>query len=144
MINKRCTKCSDTFNIEEFSIKGKYKSGEIKYQSWCKSCTKKYKDIHYNVNKKYYIEKSSRYRDDFIKWFIDIKKTLECKFCGEDRYWVLDFHHTDSKEKEYNISHLMRTTNKKKLLEEVDKCIVLCSNCHRDLHHKEKNTTRYG
>ena len=68
---------------------------------------------------------------------MNIKKTLKCSICGEDRWWVLDFHHTDPNKKEKHISHLIESP--KKLQEELKKCIVVCSNCHRDLHYKKIN-----
>ena len=33
---------------------------------------------------------------------------------------------------------LIKQSNKLKVIEEIKKCIVLCSNCHRDLHYQEK------
>lgn len=48
---------------------------------------------------------------------------------------VYDFHHVEPKEKKFLIStNLLR--NKKSLWEELDKCILLCSNCHRLEHSK--------
>ncbi len=68
----------------------------------------------------------------------DIKKTLNCNNCKENRWWLLDFHHTDPSTKENTVSKLVRTSNKEKVLDEIKKCEVLCANCHRDLHYKEK------
>lgn len=54
--------------------------------------------------------------------------------CGENRIACLDFHHSDGS-KENNISFLVcKHKSIKLLLEEMDKCIVICSNCHRVLH----------
>ena len=39
--------------------------------------------------------------------------------------------------KKDSISILINTASKKRVQEELEKCIVLCSNCHRDLHYKE-------
>lgn len=63
-----------------------------------------------------------------------------CCLCGYDKYdGALEFHHIDSKEKEFTIgSSSMR--NYEKMLEESRKCILLCSNCHKELHDKLLNT----
>lgn len=62
---------------------------------------------------------------------------------GEDRWWVLDFHHTSPDEKEGSISNLVDSPNK--LEKELEKCIVLCSNCHRDLHFQlDQNKERHN
>ena len=57
---------------------------------------------------------------------------------SEKRWWVLDFHHIDPTKKEKNLSNMIRSNSFKSVLQEIEKCIVLCSNCHRDLHYQEK------
>lgn len=81
-------------------------------------------------------------KDILIKlkeWWKEYRTSLKCERCGENRFWVLEFHHQNPSEKEHNISDL---TNKgysiKTILKEVNKCIVLCANCHRDHHYQEK------
>ena len=64
---------------------------------------------------------------------------MKCAKCGESRGYVLDFHHIDPTQKENTIARM--TSNKSNLNDiqkEVDKCIVLCANCHREFHHFEK------
>lgn len=67
----------------------------------------------------------------------NIKSYLRCSICGESRLWVLDFHHVNPDEKEDSISNLVHTGNIDKIKKEMEKCIVLCANCHRDLHYKQ-------
>lgn len=71
------------------------------------------------------------------------KKAVEylggsCKHCGlkTDKYSVYDFHHLDPSEKEHGIGKLVASW--KKLVIELDKCILLCANCHRIVHHEDK------
>lgn len=48
---------------------------------------------------------------------------------------ALEFHHINSKEKDFGISfNLSRTIDD--LKKEVDKCILLCSNCHAEVHQE--------
>lgn len=60
--------------------------------------------------------------------------------CGYDRCpRALDFHHRDPQEKDFEIAKARDYSLKKdgeKLKRELDKCDLLCSNCHRELHHK--------
>ncbi len=66
--------------------------------------------------------------------YIQSKKSEGCTICGEKDIACLDFHHLDSKYDQ--VSH-MQTHSMKLINDEIDKCIVLCSNCHRKLHfHK--------
>lgn len=137
METKLCTKCGKVKPISEF---GKNKSKKDGLQSHCKECVREYKKKHYSENKEYYLEKARTYRQRCREDLNDYKNTLKCSICGEDRWWVLDFHHLDPTEKEDNVSHLIGSP--KKLQEELEKCIVVCANCHRDLHYKERNISR--
>lgn len=62
-----------------------------------------------------------------------LKSSIGCYCCGETDYSCLDFHHTSKKE--FNIADMVnRGFALDKILKEVDKCSILCSNCHRKLH----------
>ena len=47
---------------------------------------------------------------------------------------VMDLHHLDPSVKDSQVSKLMKSSSYNKLQEEIDKCVVLCANCHRMLH----------
>jgi hypothetical protein len=58
----------------------------------------------------------------------------KCAICGYDKCNdALDFHHIDPTQKEYNISSV-KSKNIEALKKELDKCVLLCSNCHREVH----------
>lgn len=57
----------------------------------------------------------------------------KCQICGYDKCpAALDFHHVDGREKDFEISGRMAWS--KALEEELAKCTLLCSNCHREVH----------
>jgi hypothetical protein len=59
----------------------------------------------------------------------------KCKRCGYDRcIEALEFHHTDPTKKDFNVSQYGYTRSWKRVVEELGKCIMLCANCHRELH----------
>lgn len=75
------------------------------------------------------------------------RKTLEtfklnsggkCQLCGYNRCLnALDFHHKDpsTKDRKYkSISSLIRENSIENGMKEVNKCILLCANCHREVH----------
>ena len=73
-------------------------------------------------------------------WFDEILSKLSCKSCGENHPATLDFHHRDPKEKEATVSSLLANLKSKdSILKEIEKCDVLCANCHRKHHHSERN-----
>ena len=51
---------------------------------------------------------------------------------------MLDFHHANPKEKEFAISDAIRCKFEN-ILPEMEKCDILCANCHRDWHYRSKN-----
>lgn len=58
----------------------------------------------------------------------------QCNLCGYDKYiGALHFHHTDPLTKLYKISDGC-TRSFKKIKDELRKCIMLCSNCHAEVH----------
>ena len=60
--------------------------------------------------------------------------------CGENHPACLDFHHKDKKDKSFNVAIMASSGYSiEKIKEEIAKCIVLCSNCHRKEHYKINN-----
>lgn len=60
----------------------------------------------------------------------------KCKRCGYNKcIRALEFHHLDPKEKDFGISKNL-TKSMAKLKEEINKCILLCSNCHAEVHQE--------
>lgn len=71
-----------------------------------------------------------------IEWFKEYKSSLACVRCGENHPACLDFHHV-SGEKTSEISKMVAYgRGKQVILDEIAKCEVLCSNCHRKEHYK--------
>lgn len=121
METKVCTKCGKELPIEEFNWRNKSKGTR---RSECKYC-------HSAFMKKQY-----QYKKEF---FEQQKAQQSCAKCGEKRGYVLDFHHLDPTEKEETVARM--TSNKysiENIQKEVNKCIVLCANCHREFHYFEK------
>ena len=65
----------------------------------------------------------------------------KCEICGYDKCIdALEFHHLDPNEKDFGIAGDTRCLEK--LKSEADKCILLCANCHREIHAKEREEIR--
>ncbi len=61
----------------------------------------------------------------------------QCEKCGYDHCIdALEFHHIDPTRKDFSISSKGYTRSWDKVKEELDKCTMLCANCHRELHAK--------
>lgn len=116
---KKCTKCGRELPLTSF-----YSRGNGKYRSECKDC-------HKNYVKKKYSERKEKVNE--------IKKQCKCQKCGETRPYVLDFHHIDPKTKKFSIARMTSNNNHMEEIEnEIEKCVILCANCHREFHYLEK------
>lgn len=99
------------------------------------------KNYRNNYDKKYYLENKEKiYKNKLIR-IRKHKKYLvnllggKCRKCGYKKCLAaFDFHHV-SGNKEDNLNRMLRDVSKKKVLKEVNKCLLLCSNCHRELHY---------
>ena len=61
-----------------------------------------------------------------------------CEKCGYDKCTdALEFHHIDPSQKDFSISG--RSLSFERLKSEVDKCILVCSNCHKEIHFEQRN-----
>ena len=67
------------------------------------------------------------------------KSSLSCTRCGENHPATLDFHHLIPHPDNQKINVLTKSGAYTKAIQEImDKCIVLCANCHRVHHHDER------
>jgi len=59
----------------------------------------------------------------------------KCEICGYDKYiGSLDFHHLDRNAKEFDLSSRGLTRSWEKIKKELEKCVLVCANCHREIH----------
>jgi L-lactate utilization protein LutB len=90
---------------------------------------------YYEVNREQIRANTDRNRRDRLEWLRNLKLTLKCSRCGESHPACLDFHHLDPKTKEGLIGQMAnRGLSEQRILAEIEKCIVLCANCHRKEH----------
>ena len=117
---KTCSQCNTLKENKEFYVKNKNR-GTL--QSKCKEC--------HNI---YCIN----------RWIEKKKKAIEykggkCVKCSYNKYYgALEFHHLDPNEKDMDWDK-MRKTSWEKIKKELDKCVLLCSNCHREEHHQNRS-----
>lgn len=125
---KVCKKCGIEFPLSEFPIKKGYRAGS------CKNC--------HNKAQKEYREKHPEYKSDYQTMRASLNKVKsvlylgdKCKVCGKQfDSCVYDFHHLDPNTKDVDPSRLM-SRSWENIKPELDKCVLLCANCHRLVHH---------
>lgn len=131
---KQCNKCKQELLFSEFHKNSHKKDG---YQDYCKSCKKEY-------DKKQWVKHSDKWKSHYTNkvketkdWFNALRIQESCAKCGDNRYYVIDYHHINPKEKDIEVTQALKFS-REKALNEIKKCVPLCSNCHREFHHLER------
>ena len=110
---KTCKNCNKSKSDEEFFIRTR----DNKPYGWCKSCVTVYSKDRYR-----------RYKQEAVNYLGG-----KCFLCGYNKdIAALEFHHKDrsKKSKDY---YAMKNWSLEKKKKELDKCILLCANCHREV-----------
>jgi len=104
------------------------------------------KDAQRESNRRSYVrhkeavgDKVKAYKAKFRQQWKTYKATLVCTVCGESDPSTLDFHHAVRDPSNKKLYKLIRNSAWADVYEEIKKCIVLCSNCHRKHHQKERD-----
>lgn len=112
---KYCSICDTIKPLDNF-----YKvSGPKLFYTYCKDCTRHLVVKHNNTFKTLCIE----YKGG---------KCILCGYCKCDS--ALEFHHIDPAKKDFSISNSNRRELTEDIKQELDKCVLLCANCHREVH----------
>lgn len=62
----------------------------------------------------------------------------KCELCGYEKCkGALEFHHLDSSRKDFSIGESGHSRSWKRVKLELDKCICVCANCHREIHFEQ-------
>jgi len=155
---KTCNKCHIEKLLTEFYKCKKFKDG-LDYT--CKVCSKQNSRQHYIKNKdkidlhnkqwslkhkeekrlqdqQRYLNNKEEIKKQCKQRYLDYKQKLlkfkknGCMVCGYNKCSrALEFHHLDPSKKEHTIANIR---SKDTLTTELDKCVLLCSNCHQEVH----------
>jgi hypothetical protein len=134
---KTCTKCLESKPESDFFIRDK-STGRLHAQ--CKACYKLHRTTY---SAQHYLKYGNAYRLRARTRRAAIKKALQtkmteylsdksCTLCGESDRRVLDFDHIEPSLKSFGIAQgITNGLTWERLLLEIDKCRILCANCHR-------------
>ena len=146
---KICKLCGSPFNKRIF-IEGKLR--DLKNRKYCLDCSpfnsgnnKKLENNKGKTLDQILKEAKCKKKSKYYKWQkkarLERKKTLigifggSCLFCGYNRcHWSLEFHHIDPKMKDNTVSAYGLLKRFEKLIKEIQKCLLVCVNCHREIH----------
>ena len=87
---------------------------------------------HYQRNKAEYLERNNKKRGEMRAYVQELKARMPCADCkSRFPHYVMDFDHRDDKTKSDIVSRLINQLSWKRLLAEIEKCDLVCANCHR-------------
>ena len=113
---KTCSKCLLLKKYSDFYFNKK----ENRLYRYCKQCSKQYDK-----------NKIAKFKQLCLEYL-----GSKCNSCGYDKCQAsLDFHHENPNIKKFNINQKKQMKLTDVIKKELDKCIILCSNCHRELHY---------
>ncbi len=125
---KTCSKCKISKDVEEFNFR--YKARNVRH-GYCRECGKILTRSHYKRNKRQYLDKNLRSVQKRQKFTREMKN-CPCADCGVIYpYYVMDFDHREEKTKNFLVSQTAQMSISA-LKREIDKCDVVCANCHRE------------
>lgn len=120
-----CEKCGCKISFKKLA-----RGGYLRHK-YCDEC-RRGKPRDYASRARYLTSKVTEHRRKRKKMSVDYLGG-KCSVCGYDKCVnALVFHHTDPLKKKFRISGKMVSWEKMK--KELDKCILLCSNCHAEIH----------
>ena len=123
--SKTCLKCNNVLPTEEFYIqRQKSEDGSTTwdyFDCYCKKCRNKTS-----------LERRKNIKKEAVEY-----KGGKCEHCGiqDDCLDIYDFHHVDPTQKDFAIARSAKAF--KNIKNELDKCQLLCANCHRKVHSSQ-------
>lgn len=132
-MTKRCGTCGLTKDVTEFHRQARKFDG---LQFECKACRHDRHAATYTSQRRERQNTLNRESRDRLRSAIQSLKGLPCMDCGVSYPpYVMDFDHRDGSGKVANVSRLIQNGTWEKVIEEVAKCDLVCSNCHRIRTH---------
>lgn len=136
--SKKCSKCGE---IKDLSLFSKGKDTKLGYKSACKQClSTSFKNYCLTDSCKMSRNKfNNKLHSSRRQWLNEIKLEKGCELCGYNKHpAALQFDHIEPALKSFTISQDLKKPMHI-LLEELDKCRVLCANCHAEESMRQKH-----
>jgi len=113
---KYCPNCNEIKSTSEFYLR----RDKTNFSPYCKPCTSEQT-----------LKRQRLFKTQCVEY-----KGGKCIDCGYNKYiGALEFHHLDPSKKDFTIAKSKLCKFDFVIQQELDKCVLLCSNCHRERHH---------
>lgn len=112
----------------------------LEYKKQYDKENKEYKKQYYEENKEEIHKHNRKYRLELKIRMLNLTSRSKCEICGLDDPFLLEWHHFNPESKEFSVAISVHEPNKYSddiILKEVDKCQILCRNCHRVIRQRK-------
>lgn len=125
-----CSRCQQEKELSAFAWR---RRGRGQYDTYCRACRAAYGREHYVANRQRYIDQArivkQKQAHERTRWVLEYFERHPCTDCGERDPVVLEFDHL--RDKKFNVASALPERTWTSILEEIEKCEVVCANCHR-------------
>lgn len=139
--SRRCGRCDIRKPLSEFNWR-RIEKGQL--DNMCRPCRAAYKREHYLANRQRYIDQAHARKQKLAlertRFLIDYFIQNPCTDCGERDVLVLEFDHL--RDKEFVIGGNLVDRPWEAILAEIEKCDVVCANCHRRRTARRRGSLR--
>jgi hypothetical protein len=138
-IMKICTKCGGKKDTEQFQLVNKTTG---RRRADCLECHNAVKREHYRNNPERYRQSVKDKRIKNREYVKSILLKTKCMDCSNDDWRVLEFDHVRGT-KVTNVSTMIdQMYSLKKIQDEIEKCDIVCRNCHVIRTHVSQDSYR--
>ena len=133
--------------LKEKNLQNGFIQEDVPAQIYIKECPQCFKTFPTYFNEQVYCDKICRKKafDDIQLRSLNIRQEAKekigsCEVCGYNKWFsCLEWHHVYPETKEYEIS-AMKSCSEETIEQELKKCILLCCNCHQEIHRGNVET----
>lgn len=137
----KCYRCGDVKPVADFAWRRRAKDQR---DTFCRPCRSAYGKEHYAANRQRYIDqagaKKKQLRLERTTYLVKYFEAHSCTDCGEQDPIVLEFDHL--RDKSFSIGAGLTCRSWPSILEEIEKCEVVCANCHRRRTARRRGAVR--
>jgi hypothetical protein len=138
-MTKRCPRCTETKPLDAFGLNRRRTDG---HSSYCRPCAKEVSAIHMRANRdrRRAANRAAQHRTRRKHKALLFRYLSDhpCTDCGESDPVVLDLHHIGPKV--LPVTDMVRGAFSWSVIQaEIAKCVVVCANCHRRRHHRQRS-----
>jgi hypothetical protein len=138
-MQKRCGRCGVEKPLDAFHRRGAVR------QAWCKECRRVYDAAYHRATRAVRLEQKRIRRAHVWVWYRSLKQK-PCADCGGSfHHSAMHWDHLPGAEKQAEVSILMkRTQSKRRVLQEIAKCELVCANCHAVRSFERRRSSSNG